>query len=658
MTNLDIFIEKLREKLSIVDIVGKKVNWDYKKSNVRSGTYWACCPFHNEKTASFKVDENKGLYYCFGCHEKGDTITFVMKNENLDFLKSIQKLANEVGLILPSTFGKGSQISRSKSYNSILDVNKLASLYFADCLKNSPSNSATLFLKNRISSSEISNIFNLGYAPNKNKGLLNFLIKKGYREDIIISSGLCSKNDRGEIYDRFRDRIIFPIHNSTYEIVGFGGRALSASANAKYLNSPETEVFQKGKLLFNENNCKKNLNGKDVIIVEGYMDVIALNKVGIKNCVAPLGTAVTLDQLQRIWRISKSPIFAFDGDISGLKALERLTYLVLPHISSEKTIKACILPQNQDPDDLISKFGKDSMNKLLQKPEPLLKILWDNVTRQADITTPENRVQLENKLNFIVNQINERSLRFHYSEALKKLKLELFSYNEKKNTKYPNKNEFKLNYKNDPKNFKHNSFPSLNTRNSLIANANEPNLVESHLQETAIVLLLINHPNLLEKFITKLNEINFINEDIEIIFKNLVELISSNLISSDEIVEKLSNKLGKDIYNKLYSTGPLKIHPLLNKVISIEEAESGLNEILNKKIARQYIEQELIEAKETIHKNDDESFTWRISQANKFFNEAIRGKNYKKNDDQSELVDDLEAINNLIKDRIWIKKNY
>ena len=153
MTKLDIFIEKLREKLSIVDIVGKKVNWDYKKTNIRSGTYWACCPFHNEKTASFKVDENKGLYYCFGCHEKGDAITFVMKNENLDFLKSIEKLAGEVGLILPSTFGKKPQISRSKSFNSILDVNKLASSYFSDCLKSTPTNSATLFFKNRISSS-------------------------------------------------------------------------------------------------------------------------------------------------------------------------------------------------------------------------------------------------------------------------------------------------------------------------------------------------------------------------------------------------------------------------------------------------------------------------------------------------------------------------
>ena len=658
MTKSDIFIDKLREKLSIVDIIGKKVNWDYKKTNVRSGTYWACCPFHNEKTASFKVDANKGLYYCFGCHEKGDTITFVMKNENLDFLKSIEKLAGEVGLTLPTTFGKSSQKIRSKSFNSILDVNKLASLYFTDCLKNTPSNSATLFLKNRISSSEMSDIFKLGYAPNKNKGLFNFLSNKGYEKDLIIKSGLCNKNDKGEFYDRFRDRIIFPIHNSIYEIVGFGGRALSSSANAKYLNSPETEVFQKGKLLFNENNCKKNLNGNDVIIVEGYMDVIALNKVGIKNCVAPLGTAVTLDQVNRIWRISKSPIFAFDGDISGLKALERLTYLVLPYISSEKTIKACILPQNQDPDDLISKFGKDSIKKLLQKPVPLLKILWDNVTREVEINTPEKRVQLESKLNFIVNQINERSLRFHYSEALKRLKLELFSYNQKKNTKYLNKNEFKFNYKDEPNNPKQNSLPSLNTRNSLIANANEPNLIESHFQETAIVLLLINHPSLLDKFLTKLNEINFINEDIEIIFKNLVELITSNLIRSDEMVEKLNNKLGKDIYNKLYSTGPLKIHPLLNKVISIEEAESGLNEILNKKIARQFIEQELIEAKENIHKDDDESFTWRISQANKFFNEAISGKNYKKTDDQNELVDDLKAINDLIKDKIWIKKNY
>ena len=234
----------------------------------------------------------------------------------------------------------------------------------------------------------------------------------------------------------------------------------------------------------------------------------------------------------------------------------------------------------------------------------------------------------------------------------------MFHYNERKNIKYPNKNDFKFNYKIVSKSSKENSFPSLNTRNSLIANANEPNLVESHLQETAIVLLLIKHPSLIDRFRTKLNEINFINEDIEIIFKNLVELLSSNLTKSDEMVEKLNKKLGKDIYNKLYSTGPIKIHPLLNKVISIEEAESGLNEILNKKIARQYIEQELIEAKENIHKNDDESFTWRISQANKFFNEAMSGKNYKVTDKQNELIDDLKAINDLIKNKIWIKKNY
>ena len=274
------------------------------------------------------------------------------------------------------------------------------------------------------------------------------------------------------------------------------------------------------------------------------------------------GTAVTLDQLNRIQRISKSPIFAFDGDSSGLKALERLTYLALPHISSEKkTIKACILPQNLDPDDFISKFGKDSIKKLLQKPIPLLKILWDNVTKEVDISTPEKRVQLENKLNFIVNQINERGLRFHYSEALKRLKLELFSYNEKKIPNTIIKNEFKLNYENEPKILRKIHFQAL-IQKSLIANANEPNLVESHLQETAIVLLLINHPTLLDKFLTKLNEINFINKDIEIIFKNLIELISSNLTRSDDIVEKTYNKLGKDVYDKLYSTGPIKISPL------------------------------------------------------------------------------------------------
>ena len=176
---------------------------------------------------------------------------------------------------------------------------------------------------------------------------------------MIVKSGLCAKNDRGDIYDRFRDRIIFPIFNSRNKVVGFGGRALNSSASAKYLNSPETEIFQKGKLLFNENNCQKDFKNKNLIIVEGYMDVIALSKVGLTNCVAPLGTAVTIDQINRIWRISKSPIFAFDGDNAGQKALERLTYLVLPYISAENTIQACILPNNHDPDDLISKFGNN-----------------------------------------------------------------------------------------------------------------------------------------------------------------------------------------------------------------------------------------------------------------------------------------------------------
>ena len=206
---------------------------------------------------------------------------------------------------------------------------------------------------------------------------------------------------------------------------------MNSSASAKYLNSPETEVFQKGKLLFNENNCPKDFKNKNLIIVEGYMDVIALSKVGLTNCVAPLGTAVTIDQINRIWRISKSPIFAFDGDNAGQKALERLTYLVLPYISAENTIQACILPNNHDPDDLISKFGNQSILELINQPKSLLQILWDNLTKNIDISTPEKRVQLENKINFILNQIKKK-LRFHYSQAFNRLKLELFGLIEKK----------------------------------------------------------------------------------------------------------------------------------------------------------------------------------------------------------------------------------
>ncbi|MFL2802488.1 MAG: DNA primase [Paracoccaceae bacterium] len=660
MIKNDIFIDQLRETLSIVDVIGKKVTWDNKKTNISNGIYWACCPFHSEKTASFKVDQNRGFYYCFGCHEKGDSITFIMKNENLDFLTAIERLANEIGLKLPTNFGNNKNVSRSKSYSTILEIQELASFYFTDCLKRNPSAKASLFIKNRISSEEVRNNFRLGYASEKNKDLFNFLVNKGYEEDIIIKSGLCARNDKGDVYDRFRDRIIFPIHNLTNKVVGFGGRALNSSASAKYLNSPETEVFHKGKLLFNEYNCQKNLKNNNLIIVEGYMDVIALSKVGFKNCVAPLGTAVTIDQLNKIWRISKSPIFAFDGDISGVKALDRLIYLVLPYISSEKTIQACILPNNNDPDDLISKFGKQSIIELINKSKSLLQILWDNVTKNIDITTPEKRVQLENKLNFIINQIQERNLRHHYSQAFNRLKLELFGFFEKKinnSINYANKSETKK-YDNKSKIYKNSLLPNSKTKNSLIASTDEPNIVESRLQETAIVLFLINHPNFITKYANKLNEIYFTNKDVENIFKFLIDLNSNNLCKKKELIEKLNDNFGQDIYKKLNSTGPIKINPLLNKEISSDEAEIGLNDVLNRKIARQYIDQELNEARENIFKNEDETLTWRIDQANKFFNKAVSGKNNKESDEQNKFVDDLKSINDLIKDKIWIKKNY
>ena len=661
MLKNDIFINQLKEKLSIVDIIGKRLTWDNKKTNINNGIYWACCPFHTEKTASFKVDQNRGLFYCFGCHEKGDTISFTMKKENIDFLSAIEKLATEIGLKIPVDFGsKNVNNNRSKSYSKILEIQELALLYFSDCLINNPSTKASLFIKNRISTEKIITNFKLGYATEKNKDIYNLLLKKGYTEDLIIKSGLCAKNDKGDIYDRFRDRIIFPIFNSTNKVVGFGGRALNSTASAKYLNSPETEIFQKGKLLFNENNCQKDLKNKNLIVVEGYMDVIALNKVGLKNCVAPLGTAVTIDQINRIWRISKSPIFAFDGDNAGQKALERLTYLVLPYISSENTIQACTLPYNNDPEDLISKFGKQSILELINQPKSLLQILWDNVTNNIDISTPEKRVQLENKLNFILNQIKEKSLRYHYSQAFNQLKLKLFGFFEKKINISRNiiNDTGSKGYTSKLIKNKKNLLPNEKTKNTLIANSNDPNIVESRLQETAIILLLINHSSLIVKFANKLNEIYFKNKDVERIFKVLINFNSQGLSKKTEIIEELNVNFGQDIYKKLYSAGPIKINPLFNKEISFEEAEIGLNDVLNRKIARQYIDQELNEATENIFKNEDETLTWRIDQANKFLNKAMSGKNNDNHNEQNKFNDDLKSINDLIKDKIWIKKNY
>ena len=660
MTSANIFIQELRDKISLSEIVGKKVQWDNRKSNHSNGNFWACCPFHDEKTASFKVDDIKGFYYCFGCHEKGDAITFLRKTENLDFLSAIKQLAFLAGIELPKNFEGKNTSSDERMPKTLVNLHNLAVVFYKNYLKENPSKGASEFLKNRIASQKILEDFQLGFAPEGKKNLYDYLCHQGYDPETIIRSGLCARNDQGEIFDRFRNRIIFPIINQRDQIVGLGGRALSNSAKAKYLNSPETEIFHKGKLLFNQNNFVRQKQSKsELIVVEGYMDVIALSKIGFKNCVAPLGTAVTSDQLQKVWHLSSSPIFAFDGDDSGERALVRLAFLALPLISPEKTIQACKLPTGQDPDDIISRFGSEALVRLLEKPKSLHEIIWEHETGDKNYKTPENRSLLESRINSILKNIKNTNLRNHFSSAFFELKRKLFSLDENSFTDTKSELSFRSHKgtRNRSKtNQNYTNQATRGTRKSLLGSKNKPNYMESRFQETAIILSLINHPDLSTHFASKLSEITFLFKDLEKIYNNVLLLNSTEKINHQNFLERLNEKCGYDVYAKLISTGHLRVNPYLKELTSFGETQLILDDVLTRKIARQNILQELADAQEEIKDNNDEALTWRLVQANQFLHEAQRGKPISGSFQDKSLEQDVKEIKNLIKDEIWIKK--
>ncbi len=660
MTSSNMFIQELRDKLSLAEIVGKKVHWDKRKSSQSKGSFWACCPFHDEKTASFKVDDIKGFYYCFGCHEKGDCITFLRKTENLDFFSAVKILSLQAGMQIPNSFGTKQETVDGTTRQTLIDIHELAVKYYINCLNETPSTNASDFLSNRVGSKKIIADFKLGFAPESRKKLFNYLNQQGHDAERIIRSGLCARNEDGDIYDRFRNRIIFPIMNQNSEIVGLGGRALSSNAKAKYLNSPETEIFQKGKLLFNQNNCFRTIrNPEKVIVVEGYMDVIALSKIGMKNCVAPLGTAITSDQLQKIWRMSNTPIFAFDGDSSGERALIRLSYLALPLLSPEKTIQACRLPAEQDPDDLISKFGKDAIMNLLEKPQSLLEIIWEYETKNTTYETPENRALLDDKLGNILKNISNTNLRNHFSSAFFELKKKLFSLGVNSYSDFlpkPLMSRFDSTKNNLGKSSQSTNQPSTGAKKSLLGSNTKPDSLESRFQETAIVISLINHPELIPNFSTQLNEVNFLHKDLKTIYQKILSLNSEKQLDRRVLKEKLNEINGYDVYLKLISTGHLQVNPFLKESASLEEAQMALDDVLARKIARQNILQELADAQDDIQEYNDEALTWRLEQANQFLHHAQSGKSIPDPFEEKSLEQDINQIKGLIKDEIWIKR--
>ena len=311
------FLDDIRARVPLSSIVGRRVAWDKRKSQPAKGDYWACCPFHGEKSPSFHADDRKGRYYCFGCGASGDHFTFLTELEGLSFPEAVERLAGEAGLAMPARDERAE--AEEKRRASLHEVMELACAFFEQNLQSRDGATARGYLGGRSLGPEIQRRFRLGYAKSSRNALKEHLAGKGVPHEDMVAAGLVITGDDIPVsFDRFRDRVMFPITDFRGRIVAFGGRALSADAQAKYLNSPETALFKKGDLLYNGFEARKAAQSAGtLIVVEGYVDVIAMVTAGFGHTVAPLGTALTEHQLALLWRLTPEPILCFDGDKAG-----------------------------------------------------------------------------------------------------------------------------------------------------------------------------------------------------------------------------------------------------------------------------------------------------------------------------------------------------
>ena len=419
------FLDEIRDRVPISAVVGRRVTWDRKKTNVSRGDYWACCPFHGEKSPSFHCEDRKGRYHCFGCGVSGDHFRFLTDLEGMNFPEAVQQIADMAGIALPQPDPQAER--REKERTSLLDVMEMATRFFQDQLQSAAGAKARAYLRDRGLTGRTIETFRLGYAPESRNALKEHLAGKGVGKEQIEACGLVVHGEGIAVsYDRFRDRIMFPILSAREKVIAFGGRAMAPAAPAKYLNSNETELFHKGQVLYNFARARGASQGRagardsgTIIAVEGYMDVIALYQAGLENAVAPLGTALTENQLDLLWRMSSEPILCFDGDGAGVRAANRAADLALPFLKPGRSVRFALLPDGKDPDDLVRHEGRAPFDRVLAEARPLAEMIWMRETAGANFETPERRAELEARLKQIVSVIADENVRRHYQQDVR-----------------------------------------------------------------------------------------------------------------------------------------------------------------------------------------------------------------------------------------------
>ena len=393
------FTDELRQRLSLVDVISRRVPLNKKGQN-----YWGCCPFHNEKTPSFSVSEDKGFYHCFGCGEHGDIISFVMKSENVDFKTAISELADMAGIKMPEIKQKTPE--QKQAEENYIQITEQATKIYQDLLYTDDGKHALDYIKNRGFSDEMIKKYRIGYAPKNGVISLKF---SNIKSDKILATGLVRVGNYG-LYDFFRDKLMFPIFNAHGQVVAFSGRSLDGS-EPKYINTTDTELFHKRQTIFGFNFARDAIHRQNrSIVVEGQIDAIQMQNHGFPETVAPLGTALTEDHVAILCKSNRNITFCFDGDAAGQKAAVRACILVLPFLRDNSDVKFAFVSGGKDPDEILKNQGESAMKKIIDNSIPLVDFLWESVNKNYLTNTPNGRTQAEKFLKDCLSKITDKIL--------------------------------------------------------------------------------------------------------------------------------------------------------------------------------------------------------------------------------------------------------
>ncbi|WP_298857678.1 DNA primase [uncultured Sulfitobacter sp.] len=613
------FLDELRTRSSLSQVVGRKVMWDARKSNQGKGDMWAPCPFHQEKSASFHVDDRKGFYYCFGCHAKGDAISFVRETENVSFMEAVEILAGEAGMPMPERDPRAAE--KADARKDLADVMELAVKWFRLQLRTGAASSAREYLDRRGLSGEVCDRWEIGFAPDSWQGLWDALKGKDIPDDLIIGAGLAKPSTKGgKPYDTFRGRIMYPIRDARGRAIAFGGRAMDPEDKAKYLNSPETELFDKGRSLYNVKDARVAAGkGLPLLVAEGYMDVIALSEAGFGASVAPLGTAITENQLAMLWRISDEPIITLDGDTAGQRAALRLIDLALPLLEAGRSLRFAMMPEGQDPDDLLKASGAGAVQTLIDAAVPMVQLLWNREVEGKNFDSPERKAALDKSLREKIMLIKDPSIRSHYGQAIKDMRWQLFRSK-------PSGGGMRVAPRGGGKQWgqswgtKAPQGPSAGAKSSLLAASGNDGTTE-HLCEAVILAAFVTCPEIIEDFESGLEGMVCLDQTHRIFRDLMLRHVGQG---SDVLNDKIRMALGPDALEDLLSQSHVRLTPSVRNPGNAEVARIAVSTGLAQLEAARGLKDEVQDAADDLSGEADEGLTWRLAEAAKAADMALR----------------------------------